>query len=119
MRTGCYGRIVADLVDIPPDRFASLIAPVIERLTLAVVNLAIAGAGGTSVTPGAPAGAIRMLGQLRTALLARPIAEEGLAAVYRYRDPGDVQRDVEALRTAGLVERAGDGRIHASERGRM
>ncbi len=60
-----------------------------------------------------------MLGQLRTALLARPVTEEGLAAVYRYRDSADVQSDIEALRAAGLVERAGGDAVQATERGRM
>ncbi len=115
----CYGLVVADLVDIAPDRYASFVAPVIERLTLAAVNLAIARAAGSSVPSAAPADAMRMLGQLRTALLARPVTGEGLAAIYRYRDPADVQRDVEALRAAGLVERAGDDTVQASERGRM
>jgi hypothetical protein len=110
---------VSDLVDVAPDRCASFIAPAIERLTLAVVNLAIARAAGPPVPVAAPADAIRMLGQLRTALLARPVTAEGLAAVYRYRDPADVQRDVETLRARGLVERAGDDAVQATERGRM
>jgi hypothetical protein len=116
---GCYGLVVADLVDIAPERYASFVAPVIERLTLAVVNLAIARAAATPVPPTAPADAMRMLGQLRTALLARPVTGEGLAAVYRYREPADVQRDVEALLAGGLVERAGDDAVQASERGRI
>jgi hypothetical protein len=110
---------VADSVDIAPDRFASLVAPVIERLTLAVVNLAIARAADTPVPAAAPVDGIRMFGQLRTALLARPVTRQGLAAVYRYRDPADVQRDLDALRAAGLIEQAGDDAIQASERGRM
>ena len=110
---------MADLVDIAPDRYASFVARVIERLTLAVVNLAVTRAVGGSVPSPAPADAMRMFGQLRTALLVRPVTGEGLAAVYRYRDPADVQRDVEALLAAGLVERAGDDAIQASERGRM
>jgi len=110
---------VADLVDIAPDRYASLVAPVIERLTLAVVNLAIARATGAPVPPAAPPDAMRMLGQLRTALLARPVTGEGLAAVYRYRDSVDVQRDLSALQAAGLVEPAGDDAVRPSERGRM
>ena len=110
---------MADSVDIAPDRFASLVAPVIERLTLAVVNLAIARAADTRVPAAAPADGIRMFGQLRTALLARPVTRQGLAAVYRYRDPADVQRDLDALGAAGLIEQAGDDAIQASERGRM
>ncbi|HEX3289655.1 MAG TPA: hypothetical protein VHT50_34505 [Mycobacterium sp.] len=108
---------MAEFVDIAPDRYASFVAPVIERLALAVVNLAIAGAAGASVPPAAPANAMRMLGQLRTALLSRPVRADGLAAVYRY--PANVQRDVEELVAGGLVERAGDDAVQATERGRM
>jgi hypothetical protein len=42
--------------------------------------------------------------------LARPVTREGLTAVYRYRDPEDVQRDLEALLADGL----GDGRRRLS-----
>ncbi len=52
-------------------------------------------------------------------MLTRPVTEDGLAAVYRYRDPADVQRDVEALVVGGLVERAGGDAVVATERGRM
>ena len=110
---------MADLVDVAPDRCASLVAPVIERLTLAVVNLAISRAPAPPRPVAAPADAIRMLGQLRTALLARPVTSDGIAAVYRYRDPADVQRDVEALVAGGLVERAGGDAVVATERGRI
>ena len=43
----------------------------------------------------------------------------GLAAVYRYRDPTDVQRDLDALRAAGLIGPAGDDAVQASDRGRI
>jgi hypothetical protein len=118
-RRSCYRLVVADLVDIAPDRYASLVAPVVERLTLAVVSLSIARAASSAAPSATPADAMRMFGQLRTALLARPVSWDGLAAVYRYRDPADIQRDVEALLALGLVERAGDNAVQASERGRM
>jgi hypothetical protein len=78
----------------------------------------MASAAGPSAPVEAPAEAIRMFGQLRTALLARAVTADGLAAVYRYRDPADVQRDVVALMAGGLVEQADDA-LHATERGRM
>jgi hypothetical protein len=110
---------MADLVDIAADRYAALVAPVVERLTLAVVQRAMAQAAGTPLPSAAPADAMRMFGQLRTALLIRPVTAEGLAAVYRYRDRADIRRDVDALVAAGLVEPAGDGGVRASQRGRM
>ena len=62
---------------------------------------------------GAPAGAMRMFAQLRTALAARPVTAAGIAAVYRYRDPDDVRGDLDGLRAAGLIDPAGDGASEA------
>jgi hypothetical protein len=107
-----------DLVDISPHRFAPLIAPVIERLTLAVVNRAIARAARTPVPAGGSPGPMRMFGQLRTALLARDVTASGLAAIYRYRDADDVRRDLDGLHAAGLISNADDGAIRATETGR-
>ena len=42
----------------------------------------------------------------------------GIAAVYRYRDPGEVRGDLDGLRAAGLIDAAGDGAIKATETGR-
>jgi hypothetical protein len=108
----------SDFADVSPDRFAPLIAPVIERLTLAVVNKAVARAASTPVPPAAPPGAMRMFGQLRTALLARRVTATGLTAVYRYRDPDDVRRDLQGLHAAGLIEQTDDGAIQATTSGR-
>ena len=79
-----------DVVDISPDRFAPLIAPVIERLTLAVVTRAMARGASTTAPTAVPPGAMRMFGQLRTALLARnvprpaspPSAATGTPAIF-------------------------------------
>jgi hypothetical protein len=113
-----YRRAVADLADVSPDRYAPLIAPVIERLTLAVVNKAMARAAGTPVPHAAAPGAMRMLGQLRTALLARSVTAAGLAAVYRYRDADEVRGDVEGLLAAGLIDKTDDDAIQPTGTGR-
>ena len=108
-----------DVVDISPDRFAPLIAPVIERLTLAVVTKATARGASTTAPTAVPPGAMRMFGQLRTALLARKVTTAGLAAIYRYRDAGDIRRDLEGLHAAGLIDTTGDGAIEATGSGRV
>jgi hypothetical protein len=97
-----YSRTVPDVVDIAPARFAPLIAPVIERLTLAVVTKAMTRGASTTAPRAAPPGAMRMFGQLRTALLARKVPTAGLAAIYRYRDAGDVRRDLEGSARSGI-----------------
>jgi hypothetical protein len=110
--------MMSDSADVSPHQFAPLIAPVIERLTLTVVQEAMTRAAGTPVAGAAPPDAMRMLGQLRIALLARPVTAAGLAAVYRYRVAEDIRCDVDGLRAAGLIDVAGDGAIAATDRGR-
>jgi hypothetical protein len=61
---------------------------------------------------------MRMLGQLRTALLARPVTAAGLAAIYRYRDVSEVRRDAGDLHAAGLIRMSAGDAIEATERGR-
>jgi hypothetical protein len=106
------------LADVSPDRYAPLIAPVLERLTFAVVRMSVSGAAGMPAPGGAPPGAMRMFAQLRTGLAARSVTAAGMAAVYRYRDPGEVRADLDGLRAAGLIDAAGDGAITATETGR-
>ena len=90
----------------------------LERLTFAVVRVSVSRAAGVPAPGGAPAGAMRMFAQLRTALAARTVTAAGIAAVYRYRDPGEVRGDLDGLRAAGLIDAAGDGAIEATEAGR-
>jgi hypothetical protein len=97
----------------------SLTGLVIERLTLAVVTKAMARGASTAVPAAIPPGAMRMFGQLRTALLARKVAAAGLAAIYRHRDAGDVRRDLEGLHAAGLIDTTDDGAIQATGSGRV
>jgi len=117
-RGGRYRQAVSDVADVSPSRYAPLIAPVIERLNFAVVNRAMARAASTPRPSAAPPEAMRMLGQLRTALLARKITAAGLAAVYRYRDADDVRRDLDGLYAAGLIDKTGGDVIQATESGR-
>jgi hypothetical protein len=106
------------LADLSPDRYAPLIAPVLERLTFAVVRMSLAQAASAPAPGGAAPGAMRIFAQLRTALAARPVTAAGIAAVYRYRDPDEVRGDLDGLRAAGLIDAAGDGGIEATEIGR-
>ena len=78
----------------------------------------MSGAAGVPAPGGAPAGAVRMFAQLRTALAARTVTAAGIAAVYRYRDPGEVRADLDGLRAAGLIDTTSEGAIEATETGR-
>jgi hypothetical protein len=112
------GEAVDDLTAIAPDRCAALVAPQIERLTFAVIHASIKRAGPRVVTYGVPLEAIDIVGQLRTGLATRPVSAAGLAAVYRYRDADQFRRNLGALASAGIIERAGDGAIRATGTGR-
>jgi hypothetical protein len=109
---------VNDLTVITPERCAALVAPQIERLTFAVIHASIERAGPRVMTYGVPLDAIDIAGQLRTGLAARPVSAAGLAGVYRYRDADQVRRNLETLAGAGIIERADDGAIRATDAGR-
>ena len=111
---GGWGEVVDDLTAIAPDRCAALVAPQIERLTIAVIHASIKRAGPRVVTYGVPLEAIDIVGQLRTGLAARPVSAAGLAAIYRYRDADQVRRNLDTLASAGIIERAGGGAIRAT-----
>jgi hypothetical protein len=113
-----YRGAVNDAAELSPERCAALIAPDCERLTFAVVRMAVARGAAGAGKHGLPAEAMTMFAQLRTGLLARSITAAGLAAVYRYRHVADVQRDVQALQAAKLLDVAVNGDITATDTGR-
>jgi hypothetical protein len=95
-----------------------LIAPVIERLVFAAVKMVVARSASAPPPDGASPDAIRVFAQLRTALPVRKVTPAGIAAVYPYRSPDEVRRDLEALRTAGLIDDADDGAVRPTGSGR-
>ena len=106
------------MADVSADRYASLIAPVLERLTFAVVTKSVSRASGAPASGGPATDAMRMFAQLRSALAGRTVTAAGIAAVYRYRDPDEVRRDLDGLVAAGLIDIAADGAVEATETGR-
>jgi hypothetical protein len=76
---------VDELTAIAPVRCAALASPQIERLTFAVIGASMERAGPRLVTYGVPGDAIDIVGQLRTALAARPVSAAGLAAATSIR----------------------------------
>ena len=89
----------------------ALVAPQIERLNFAVIHASVKRAGPRLVAYGVPLEAVDVVGQLRTGLAARPVSAAGLAAVYRYRDAGQVRRNLDTLASAGIIEQADGGAI--------
>jgi hypothetical protein len=111
-------RAMDELTAVTADRCAALVAPQIERLTVAVVHASIGRAEPRVMRYGVPVDALDIVGQLRTGLAARPVSAAGLAAVYRYRDAEEVRRNLDTLTTAKIIQEAGDGAIRATGTGR-
>jgi hypothetical protein len=108
---------MTDTVALSPDRFASLVAPAVTRTFVAAMRSPgesardlIASYGGRE--------AIGYLIDLRNPLAAgRPLSPEGLAAVFRYHQPADIDTQVRRSIDAGLLVRADDDAITATDRG--
>lgn len=105
-----------DAVDLPPARFAALVAPAIDRVFIRGIR-ASAGGHDLVLAYGGPR-AIGYLIDLRNPLAAgRTISADGLLAHYRYDDPAQVQQTVQRSVHHGLLKLADDGSITATDRG--
>lgn len=115
-----YPVAVPDSVDLSLDRYAALIAPVIDRVFVGVVNGVVPAKGGRDLVNrygGRPVGVlVEFAGPL-----AHPdgcVTAEGYAAVLRYRDLARGWSTLEAAADAGLIEIHSDGSFRATDTGR-
>jgi hypothetical protein len=109
---------VTDTVDLPPVRFAALVAPAVDRVFVTGIRAALDG-GRELVDRYGGARAVGYLVDLRNPLAAgRTVTRDGLAGVYRYSDPAAVDRTVQGSVDHGLLARTPDGGLAATERGR-
>jgi hypothetical protein len=110
---------LGDEVRLPPYHCAALVAPAADRVFLTAMDAAW-GRGGADLSRryGGPA-ATGALVEFRTRLAVPggTVGPEGLAAVYRYRDPATCQRALDKQVAHGMIHRDTDG-IAATERGR-
>ncbi|MFF4809400.1 hypothetical protein ACFY03_14400 [Micromonospora chersina] len=108
-----------DGVDLPPHRFAGLVAPAVDRAFVAGM-LAGRDGGGAELSSryGGPA-ATGFLVEFRTRLAVPggTVDAEGFAAVTRYRDPAACQRALDKQVAYGMIQRFPDGGFCATERG--
>ncbi|MEV4480240.1 hypothetical protein [Micromonospora coxensis] len=106
-------------VDLPPHRFAGLVAPAVER-TFVAGMLAGRDGGGAELSQryGGPA-ATGFLVEFRTRLAAPggSVDGAGFAAVTRHRDPATCQRVLDKHVAHGTITRRPDGGFAATERG--
>jgi len=122
-------RPASEDVDLTPVRFASLVAPAIDRVFVAGMAAGRT-RGGTELSQryGGPP-ATGFLIEFRTRLAGAPepgrldgagaaVSAAGFAAVTRYRDPADCQRTLDKQIGHGMITREASGAIRATERGR-
>ena len=110
-------RVVSETVAIDPVRFAALVAPAITRTFISGMHAS--GDAGRELVRSYGGRAIGNMIDLRNPLAAgRSIAHGELPAAYRYFDPKDVSDSIDRSVDAGLLDRATDGSVSASARGR-
>ncbi|MGH3681657.1 MAG: hypothetical protein ACRDT2_15605 [Natronosporangium sp.] len=103
-------------VDLSPVRFAELVAPAVSRTFIAGIRAA--GADGRELVASYGGPAVGYLMDLRNPLAAgRRLTPADLAAVYRYRDPADIDETVRGSVEGGLLAEAPDGSLTPTDRG--
>ncbi|MFD2766392.1 hypothetical protein [Micromonospora eburnea] len=105
-------------VELPPHRFAGLVAPAVDRAFAAGMLAGRDDAAELSSRYGGPA-ASGFLVEFRTRL-ATPggtVSGPGLAALTRYRDPATCQRTLDKQVAYGMLQRVPDGGCCATDRG--
>ncbi|WBB78634.1 hypothetical protein O7606_20835 [Micromonospora sp. WMMD882] len=110
---------MSDGVELPPHRFAGLLAPAVERVFVAGM---LAGRDGGGAELGQRYGgqaATGFLVEFRTRLAAPggTVTAAGFAAVTRYRDPAVCQRALDKQVAHGMIHRRADGAFSVTERG--
>ncbi|SCE71622.1 hypothetical protein GA0074695_0532 [Micromonospora viridifaciens] len=108
----------AERIELPPHRFAGLVAPAIDRVFLAGMLAGRDGGAELSARYGGPA-ATGFLVDFRTRL-ATPggtVSGPGFAALTRYRDPAACQRVLDKQVAYGMLQRLPDGGCCATDRG--
>ncbi|HEX6498565.1 MAG TPA: hypothetical protein VF054_05980 [Micromonosporaceae bacterium] len=109
-----------DSVDLSPDRYAALIAPVIDRVFVGVMRGVVPARGGRDLVRrygGPPVGVLIEF----SGPLGHPdgrVSPDGFAAVHRYRDLAEGWSTLEAAADAGLIEIDGDGSFRVTGTGR-
>lgn len=108
---------MSDVLDLPADRFAALVAPAIDRAFTGAMHAARDNGGHNLVLAygGRAAGALI---DLRNPLAAgRSVGAEITDGPYRYRDPDEVMRGLQHAVEQGLLTADGD-RFTATDHGR-
>ncbi|WP_334432035.1 hypothetical protein [Micromonospora sp. CPCC 206060] len=110
---------MSEEVELPPHRFAGLVAPAVDRVVVGALA-AVRERGGAELSQryGGPA-ATGFLVEFRTRLAAPggTVSGPGFAAVTRYRDTSLCQRALDKQVAHGMIHRRDDGGFLATERG--
>ncbi|MEV0325075.1 hypothetical protein CA850_21065 [Micromonospora echinospora] len=110
---------MSDGVELPPHRFAGLVAPAMDRVFVAGVLAGRDGGGAELSQRYGGMAATGFLVEFRTRLAAPggTVTAAGFTAVTRYRDPASCQRALDKHVAHGMIHRRPDGAFSATERG--
>lgn len=97
---------------------AAEVAPVIDRLRMAVVGRLSAMTSEVSARFGVAAGALPVLGMLRNTLPDRVAAVDDVLNLFLYLPPDQVRASLDQLVADGALVTAGDGGVALTEAGR-
>jgi hypothetical protein len=105
-------------VDLAPaEHVAALIAPVIDRLRIAIASSVAATSSDLAGAFGLDERGMRTIAMLRNTMPDRHVTRDQLGAVFQYTPSAAVDAGAQNLTNAGVVE-ATDGTIHLTDRGR-
>ena len=108
----------ADAADLlAPEQIAASVAPVVDRLRLAVHHSMQAAVAATAREHALDKQMAMVIGNLRNLAPGQAVARSAVEAVYIYAGTSAIEHGIDGLIQVGLVKEAADGRVYLSERG--
>lgn len=117
--SGAYGCAVDEqLGSLSPERVAAAVAPILDRLRVAIAHRVPAAAAHLLTEHGLTASAMQTLGMLRNTMPDRPVRRSQVFDVFAYTQPATVAAAVDELTQARLLEELPDDQLRLAEAGR-
>jgi hypothetical protein len=114
-RPGCREADAADL--LAPEQIAAWVAPVVDRLRLAVHHSMQGAVAATARDRGLDAPMAMVIGNLRNLAPGQAVARSAIEAVYVYAETSTIGQGIDGVIRLGLVGETVDGAVRLSERG--
>jgi hypothetical protein len=102
---------------LAPEQIAARVAPVVDRLRLAVHHLMQGAVAATARDHGLDKQMAMVIGNLRNLAPGQAVARSAVEAVYIYAGTSAIEHGIDGLIGIGLVKEAADSRVCLSERG--